>query len=178
MRQHFFIRVVALSVFLLVIRQISGVFLAWRLLPLTEMPLIVLVFMVAIGAEQKLILLAAGITGIFLDFWSASGFGINAPALTLTVFFSARIFQKMLTNKNAVALILLGAAATWIYRFLIFLFTLDQFLKEPELVWRVFVDSAWRGGLNTITHSIILLLLFAVSRLFSKRLHPNYIRTT
>lgn len=177
MRQTFF-RACALSVLLVVMQQISGALFAWRMLSLTEMPLVILIFMVALGTRHQMIILTAYLTGTLLDFWSASGFGTIALSLTLTVYISLQIFHRMLTNKSVSAMIILGIAATLIYRILIFLFNLIQFLKEPELILRFFIDSGMRGGIQIITHSVILLLLFVWSRLFSKRLHPHYVHSS
>lgn len=156
-------------------QQVFGVLFAWHTLSLTEFSLVILIFMIALGMEQKLILFSACLTGFLLDFWSASGFGTIALALTLTTFISLQIFHRMLTNKSMSALLILGITATLTYRILIFLFNLTQFLKEPELILRALVDSGMRGGLQVIAHSLILLLLFTGSRLFSRRLHPLYV---
>lgn len=177
MRQTFF-RACLWSLLLIVLQQIFEVLFAWRTLSLTEFSLVILIFMIALGVEQRLILFSACLTGFLLDFWSASGFGTIALALILTTFISLQIFHRMLTNKSMGALIILGITATLMYRILVFLFNLTQFLKEPELIWRAFVDSGMRGGLQIIAHSVILLFLFTGSRLFSRRLHPLYVHSS
>ncbi|MBI5229695.1 MAG: hypothetical protein HY981_00075 [Candidatus Magasanikbacteria bacterium] len=174
MRRIFF-SACMLSLALVILQQAANTLFAWRTLSLTEVSLVILIFMIALGVEHRLILLSACLTGITLDLWSASGFGTIALALTLTTYMSIHIFHRMLTNKSLSALLILGIISTIMFRTLIFLFNIFQFLKEPHLIGRALIDSGMRGGLQIIAHSMIFLLLFAWSRLFSRRLHPHYV---
>ena len=163
---------------MIILQQAGGALLTWQTMSLTEIPVIILVFMIVLGMESRLIMLIACLTGILLDLWSASGFGTIALSLTLTAYASLNIFHRMLTNKSLSALLILGVGSTILYRVFIFLINLTQFLKDPGLIWSALLDSGMRGGLQIVAHSIILLLLFMGSRLLNKRLHPHYVHSS
>ncbi|HBW73917.1 MAG: hypothetical protein UX10_C0024G0006 [Candidatus Magasanikbacteria bacterium GW2011_GWA2_45_39] len=176
--RHTLFQAFFLSFILIIAQQISSVLFAWHIIPLTEISLVILVFIIALGTENKLILLTACFTGLLLDLWSPSGFGTIALALTLTLSISIEIFHRALTNKSLSALLILGVTATFTYRIIIFLINSTQFLKNPESVWKALLDSMMKGGVQAVTHSMFLLILFVGSRLVSKRLHPHYVHSS
>ena len=164
------------SIILSTMQQVTAVIFSWRTLPLLEMPLITLVFMIVLGVNFRLIIITSCLTGFFLDLWSGSNFGAIMASLTFTILISFKIFQYLLTNKSILALLILGTLATILFRLLIFLINLADFLKTPELIYITLAEMSIRSIIQIAFHSIVLLLFFLITRILSKHFHHHYLR--
>lgn len=149
--------------------------------PLNQLNLI-LVFLIFISVTSSFLLgiLHAFALGIFLDLYSGSNFGIFTFCLAATLMVICFIFNQWFTNKSLYALIGLTAAATILYRLLIYFFELAGYFSQSQnfgLIKQFSLSVVNELSVQIIANAFFSFLLFVVFHRWSRRFKAVYVET-
>ncbi len=121
------------------------------------------------------------IFGVVLDIYSALPFGALTICLLITMYLVYKIYQHLITNKSMYSILGLTLAATVIYNFNIYLYTIVLYFirtKDKLLIKQISISSLDRALWQVLFSLLLAFIFYIIFNMFSRRFKAVFIDTT